>query len=172
MNTNSHELTAEETGMLIQLLKKLEPGLLPFEIFVQVARLAVLPVVEFVPLRRNKESLEVLLLPRNQDDIFWPGMWHIPGAVVRPDDSSFEDAMKRITADELKDTRLGRPIFAEMALRKSVRGSEAVQLFAVEVLGEPATGKFFDINKLPDKLVEGHANFIKRGVEYFKQENS
>lgn len=97
---------------LAALLSSMEPGFLPYDIFVQIARLVVLSIIEFVPLRKNKNgNIEVLLLSRGMDDPIWPGELHTPGTVVRPTDTQggMYLAFERILDDELKGAKVSAP---------------------------------------------------------------
>lgn len=54
-----------EEKQLVSLLSALKAGFLPYEVFVEIARLVVLSIIEFVPLRLNeKGETQVLLLSR------------------------------------------------------------------------------------------------------------
>ena len=77
-------MTKEETNKLVELLKQIEPGFLNFDVFIQIARLVVLSIIEFVPLRIKGDKIEVLLLSRGGDDPIWPNELHVPGTVIRP----------------------------------------------------------------------------------------
>jgi len=163
-------LTDEETKALVALLKKLEPGFLPFEIFLQVARLVVLPIIEFVPLRMYEGRVEVLLLERD----VWPFGLHTPGTVIRPTDSTENNyqAFHRILHDELQDTEVSDPHYVGSALHASPRGGEQAQVFWIEVVGEPKAGTFYEADKLPDNLIQSQKNFIELAVKDFQKEKS
>lgn len=163
-------MTKEEENELVRLLKKLEPGFLPYEIFVQIARLAVLPIIEFVPLRLNNTgAAEVLLLSRSEDDPIWPGELHTPGTVVRPTDTEGQIylAFERITKYELQGTEISQPYFVGSILHKSKRGTEQAQIFWVEVIGEPKTGTFYPVNELPPNTIGSQVAFIKQATESY-----
>jgi hypothetical protein len=166
-------LTEEETKTLVSLLDKLEPGFLPYDIFVQIARLVVLSIIEFVPLRlNNKGEVEVLLLSRGADDPIWSNELHVPGTVIRPTDTEGKIylAFDRIFKDELQDTKTSNPHYVGSNLHPSKRGMEQAQIFWVEVLGEPTTGHFYPISQLPDNLIASQLNFIKQAATSFLQE--
>ena len=160
----------EEERQLVELLAKLEPGFLPYEIFVQIARLVTLPIIEFVPLRVRGGEVEVLLLERDADDEFWPGEVHVPGTVVRPTDSLGEiyKAFDRIRRDELQNTNISEPYFVGSILHKSKRGMEQAQVFWVEVLEDPRVGKFYPVEQLPDNLIESQRGFINEAIRSYR----
>lgn len=164
------QLSESEQQQLVNLLSRLEPGFLPYEIFIQIARLAVLSIIEFVPLRLNKDgAVEVLLLSRGEDDPIWPTALHTPGTVIRPTDTEGKmyRAFERITLEELAGTKVSNPHFVGSQLQKSERGTEQAQIFWVEVLGEPSVGQFYAVENLPDNLIQAQLKFIKLAATSF-----
>jgi len=165
-------LNSDEQKQLVRLLNKLEPGFLPFEIFLGIARLVVLSIIEFVPLRLNPNGkVEVLLLPRGDDDPIWPNQLHVPGTVIRPTDTEGEMylAFERILRDELQGTKVSDPHFVGSILHKSKRGTEQAQVFWVEVLESPRVGHFYKIDSLPENLMHSQLAFIKQAAENFQE---
>ena len=166
-------LSEDEIKTLTGLLSKLEPGFLPFDVFVEIARLVVLSIIEFVPLRLNeKGEIEILLLSRGPDDPIWPNELHVPGTVIRPTDT--EDkiylAFERILKEELQDTKTSNLHYVGSNLHPSKRGMEQAQIFWVEVLDEPTTGHFYATEQLPDNLMESQRKFIQEAIASFRQE--
>ncbi len=152
------------------MLSKLEPGFLPYEIFVQLARLVVMPIIEFVPLRSKGDTIEVLLLERSKHDEIWPGEVHAPGTVVRATDTQGEiyKAFERIHKDELRGTIVSDGHFVGTILHQSKRGMEHAQIFWVEVYDEAKVGTFYPADNLPDNLIESQRQFIAQAVKNFK----
>jgi hypothetical protein len=164
-------LNTDEEQTLVQLLSRLSPGLLPYDIFTQVARLVALSIVEVVPLRYFKGRIQVLMIPRDASDQFWSNQLHTPGTVVRPTDTSeLESVFTRIFTDELQGTPVGQPHFIGNRFRKSARGTEQAQIYWVEVQGEPVVGEFYDYDNLPDGRVRVQQEFIDVCVASFKKE--
>lgn len=160
-----------EEKRLVELLSKLEPGFLPYDIFIQVARLVTLPIIEFVPLRLNqKAETEVLLLERSKHDEIWPGEIHTPGTVIRPTDSQGKIymAFERIRKDELMGTEVSDGHYVGSILHRSKRGMEHAQIFWVEVLGDTKAGKFYSAHNLPANLIESQKEFILQAVKSFE----
>lgn len=154
----------------VELLKELEAGFLPYEVFVQIARLVVLSIIEFVPLKMNKNNeVEVLLLRREKNDPIWPGELHTPGTVVRPTDTegNMYLAFERILQDELSGTQVSAPHYVGSSLHKSKRGMEQAQIYWIEVLREPKVGEFYGMNNLPAELMESQRKFISQAVSSF-----
>lgn len=159
-------LTSEDESTLVNLLKRLEPGFLPFDIFIQIARLVALPIIEFVPLRLNdKGQVEVLLMDRE----LWPYGLHTPGTVVRATDTegNIYKAFERIK-DELQGVKISEPYYVGSNLHKSQRGTEQAQIFWVEVLGEPTVGEFHIVDELPAQTMDSQVRFIKQAAKSFK----
>lgn len=156
--------------ILVDLLKELEPGFLPYDVFVQVARLVPLSIIEFVPLRLTQGNVEVLLLERSKFDDIWPGEVHTPGTVVRTTDneSGQHQAFQRILVDELRTTHVSPPHFVGSILHKSKRGMEHAQIFWVEVLEEPKVGTFYPADQLPENIIDSQKSFIAQAVQNFK----
>ena len=168
-------MTEDEIQQTANLLKKFEPGFLPYPVFEQIMRIMAMPIVEFIPLRKVADHIEVLLLARPDDDPFWPGMLHTPGTVVRATDFNGDakdavwPAFSRILHDELQNTQLGTPLFVGSILHKSKRGVEQAQLYAVEVQGEPQVGTFYSVDNLPTSLIDSQLKFIAEAARLFSQ---
>lgn len=164
-------MNEEDIKQLTQLLSKLDPGFLPYSIFEQIARIITLPAIEFVPLRLSNGQVEVLLIPRPDNDAHWPGMLHTPGTVIRATDiNDQEDNSKtfdRLIHDELKDTDISAPHYVETVLNSSKRGTTQAQIYWVEVLGEPAVGDFYDLDNLPDAFIKLQEKFIREAAKSF-----
>jgi hypothetical protein len=165
------KLTTEELTMLVELLKKIEPGFLPLNLFLQVARLTVLSIIELVPMRFDDNQLQVLLIPRESSDDIWPGMLHTPGTVLRPTDVNLgaQGAFDRIVEEELMGTKVSTPVFVRSLLHKSRRGVEQSQIFLTEVKSKPIVGKFYNVDELPANLVNSQREFIQAVANYYKE---
>jgi len=160
-------MTDDEIQQATDLLKKLEPGFLPYPVFEQVARLVALPILELVPYRMANGQLEILLLERPANDRFWPNALHTPGTVIRASDLNaqthgLEAAFTRLVRDELGDVRLGAPQFVASLLHESKRGTEQAQVYCAELLEEPKVGKLFAVSELPENLIAQQHDFIQR----------
>lgn len=166
MSLNTDVLTDTEKQTLVELLQKLRPGFLPFEVFLEVARLVVLPIIEFVPLRINEGRVEVLLLERE----VWPFGLHTPGTVIRATDSTERNyqAFDRIM-EELGGTEVALPHYVGSNLHSSKRGVEQAQIFWIEVLGKPKAGQFYPADNLPDDLMQSQKNFITLAIKDYKK---
>lgn len=171
MPDTHNEPTPEEIETAAGILAKLQPGFLPYSIFMQFARIAVCCVVEVVPLRFADGKLQVLLLQRPADDPIFPNKLHSPGTIVRATDSegAYADAFQRLLDGELHDVALaGPPEYVTSVLHKSKRGMEDATVFFVEVIGQPTAGEFYDIDNLPDTLVNTQIGFIRAAALAFQ----
>ncbi len=164
-------MTAEEEKELVRLLKIVEPGFLSYPIFKEMARINVMSIIEFVPLRIKNRSIELLLIQRSEHDDFWPNEFHTPGTVVRSTDidnlphSGFE----RIIEDELGGIKISSPHFVGNLTHRGKRGIEQAQVYFVEVLEDPKIGDFFRIDNLPENLMEQQQKFIDQSIKSFKK---
>lgn len=167
-------MNKQEEKHLVELLSKLEPGFYPLEIFLQFARLSVLSIVEFVPLRIHNGKTEILLLKRPEHDEIWQGEVHTPGTVVRPTDTeggSYQ-AYERIEKEELLGTKVSSGHFVGSIFHPSKRGMENAQVFWVEVIGDPKVGKFYDTDNLPENLMDSQRGFIAEAIRNFNKNKS
>jgi hypothetical protein len=157
-----------------RLLAKLKPGFVPYPIFEQLARIMALPVVEFIPLRIGPSgAVEVLLIERDADDPFWPGMLHTPGTIVRATDAHTGEqddwqAFQRIFHDELLDTEVSVPQYVGSIFHESKRGAEQAQLYWIEVTGEPKVGALYPVDALPEQLIASQIAFIGQAASMFR----
>lgn len=160
-----------EEKQLVSLLKKLPAGFLPLDIFIEIARLTTLSIIEFVPFRNINGYTEILLLRRDSDDTLWPNELHTPGTVIRPTDLDSNDhlAFHRILDEELGGTKVSEPIYVGSNLHKSRRGAEQAQIFWVEVLDEPKVGNFYRIDRLPSNMMESQMGFVKLAADSFNK---
>lgn len=159
---------SEEISKTKNTLAQLEPGRLPFDIFTEVCRLTVTPVLEVVCFRRDDMGkIEVALLKRPADDPNWPNMYHVPGAVITPVDfdAGLDGIVDRVCTEKLSVNSVNKPVFVVNELCKVKRGVELAVVFAIEVEGEIAGGQFHDVDALPDDLIEGHDTFISQALK-------
>jgi hypothetical protein len=168
--SNSEKLSSGEVHDVVNGLSKLDPGVLPFEIFHAVTRLVATPIVELVPIHLNEDGKpEILLLRREADDPVWPNQLHIPGTVVRGSDEegSFKDAFSRISK-ELGGLVLENPTLVRNIIHHSGRGMEVSQIYWADIGGiEPGQGEFFAADDLPGEIVQSQLDFIPEAVAHY-----
>lgn len=180
--TGVHAASLEET---LAFLDGVEPGKLPYPLFLRMAQLLTQATTELVPLRTNEDTgeTEVLLTERpvGVGDP-WEGEWHVPGTILLPTDElahpkDYTAAFGRLLGEggELKSgvRALREPVEVDTERRVTRRGPELSVIHYVEVLGEPAVGRFFGMNEFPHNVpepgvIEHHADFIPRAVASFE----
>lgn len=148
-------------------LAQLEPGRLPLDVFIEVARLTVTPVIEVVPIIDQPRRLEVLLTKRADSDPVWPGMWHTPGTVIRSFDSSVDDGVSRLLRDELGNCQSSEPEYVGYLLHKVSRGTELALVHWVTVSAGITIGRAFDSDNLPENLVDSQRGFISWAISAY-----
>lgn len=161
-------LQPEEINKTKNTLAQLEPGRLPYDIFAEVCRLTVTPVLEIVCFRRDDlGNVEVALLKRSADDPNWPNMYHVPGAVITSTDvdTGLDEAVDRVCTEKLSVNNMNKPKFVMNGLCKVKRGVELAVVFTIEVEGEIAGGQFHNVDILPGNLIEGHDTFISQALK-------
>lgn len=162
-----HKLSPSQDD-ITNALSILEPGKLPLNIFNQIARLTVTPVVEVVPFYRKPDnSLCVFLLQRSPDDPLWANMYHVPGAVVSATDSpgSFLDTLGRISTNKLANYKPSDPMFIDVQLCEVARGMEVAIIYTTQLTTSPSDSSLFDPLKLPSNMIEGQAEFVKAAFQ-------
>jgi len=160
-----------DSSLLENLLSQCEPGHLTPEVFEAIARVAVYPAVEFIPLRKRGDGkIEVLLLERPANDVMWPGMLHTPGTVLRPTDNTMEDAFTRLYTDELCNVPTTTPRLIGVQLSHNRRGTCLLLEHVVTLKSEPLTGKYYDVENLPPKFIPEQADSLDRAVLAFTTE--
>jgi hypothetical protein len=163
----SNEPADAEIQLAAETLSRLQPGFLPFSIFHEITRLTTTPIIEVVPLRRNGDVVEILLLKRDANDPVWPNQFHTPGTVLRATDS-LKTALERISNNELIGVSISEPKFVTNVLHHSGRGMEFSQIYWVNVEGDTSIGQFFDTSQPPDTLVKSQLDFIPQAIEDYK----
>ena len=164
-------LSKDEITQTAALLAKLEPGYLPFEIFLQVYRLTPSPTLQIIPLRWGAAGeVEVQLVRRPADDPLWPNMWHNPGTVLRAGDT-FGSSTNRLFDDDLGSFGTAEDlIFVENMFHTSDRGSEIILLYRMDGEDdEPSAGKFFAVDALPKDIIASEVSLIRRAAADFKR---
>jgi hypothetical protein len=164
----------KEINKAVQILKKIKPGFLPKELFFQMCRLNVMPLVDMVILRQREDKIEVLLTKRSDNDPFFANTYHLPGSIMRPSDQkgSLNDIFQRILKKELNGIKVVQgPKFVDFSFQENKRGSELSMLHWLEVKGNNNAGRFFDINQLPEKFLPFQKPLLKLAVNDFTSTN-
>lgn len=164
------DISSEDVDHAVAILQRLKPGFLPFPIFNEVARLTVLPIVDIVPIRRENGVTQVLLTQREEDDPFWPGMWHNPGTVVRATDSGdYTDAFARVIESELGIEKPAVIKYAAHLFHHTNRGAESSRIYWAELPEQPRHGKYFSIDNLPKDVIQSHLAVLEAAVKAYSR---
>ena len=177
---NIPDLTEEQQRLIaaryLSGLAEEEPGLIPYELFVPMAKLMVMHTVEvgFVkPSGTDGRRAQVLLTQRPATDEFWANQWHIPGSIVRATDPvkhehDYDAAVNRVR-DEIGGgiQVISQPLEYDTVRRKGQRGSEVTVRLMADSAGDPVNGRFFDADQVlrnpPDGgLIDSHAAAIEK----------
>lgn len=166
-NESHLPLSKEEIDQAASLLRRLPKGFLPYDIFIQVARLVTTPTMEVAPIRMREGKLEIYLTKRSPHDLHWPSSWHIPGTVIRStdDEGNFTSGFKRVLDDELGPAfqYVSDPQLVYTKFWDVLRGRELdmVHYIWVEVNETtPINGAFFQRENIPESTIEHHKIMI------------
>lgn len=131
------------------------------------------PVFAFegVVLRENPETgeLEVYLAQRAADDSAYPGEYHAPGSGVR-NNETWEHVAARLGRSEYK-VGISRivPLWEAAFFNAEERGWYCSIPFLVELDAEPAVGKWYPVDRLPEQTVIHHREkIIPAAVSYWR----
>lgn len=146
--------------------------LLPTEIFYEIARLSMMPVVELVPLRHRNGHVEVLFVQREDTDPYWPNMLHTPGTVLRPSDihGGFDRALDRIFRDELHCQPTSATHYLGTYFLDFVRGAAIAHVYYVNLDNPSTYGTWYRCDELPANIIPEQIPFIESCVRSFTQQ--
>lgn len=168
-------MSDEDIKLVADRLNGLSSDYLPEPIFRAVARLSVLTAIEFIPLRRVGDNIEVLLFPRPDDDPHWRGALHTPGTILRPSDNSFDNAFTRLFTDELQ-TPVLPTLFLQNEFIKNNRGRLVTFEYIVDVSSVTSFNPeavFYSVDSLPDTFLPEQQIMVRDALELFdKQHNT
>lgn len=163
-----NSLSKAETKQLVKLLSKLEPGLLPKEIFFALSKLVVTVTYTVVPLFYDKK-IKVHLVKREADDSQWAGLLHTPGKVILPTDKSINQSYSRLRNTEMKALKIKEgPVYAGYVFDKIPRGKEIALINYVLLQSKPSYGKLYEVTKLPKNIIPTEIERIKIAVRQLK----
>lgn len=157
-------LNKKEEGILITLLAKLsQRKSYSREVFEALSRTSPRIAIEAVALRKREGVIEVFLTRRPPDDVY-ANLLHVPGTIIR-NKEKFTETWERLE-EEFRAPVVSEPKLVEVFNNlKERRGHFISLVFACEISGEPATGKFFPIANLPDDLIDHHRPMIIAAAE-------
>jgi hypothetical protein len=154
---------------IIEILKKWKGGKLSTSLFTTLSAMLPTPCLETVILRRSDNEVQVLLIPRPENDIIWKGMLHSPGGAVRHSDylrsdgKPFNGVFERIESGEIKNKFVGEPKLVTSYPMMTKRGPEMVTLFLMKIDDKatlPEGANWYNVEKLNEI-----PNFIKHQLK-------
>lgn len=158
-------LTAPEQAQLISLLQKIAVPVpqLDTPLYVALARLLPQPTIEAVPLCLiQSNQVQVLLLKRGPDAAMYAGYWHFPGAMIRASDENLSTVFGRIAA-ELGVTTLAPNFVGHLWRPNTARGPILSVIYTIRLDTKrwSGSGQWFDIEELPQPMVEDQSEMIR-----------
>ena len=140
-------------------------------LFEAIARLSVNVAFEAVCLRSNNKTkaVEVFMLKRGIHESF-PGQWHIPGAVFRPDEQP-KDVARRLSSREFKTTITSDFKCHDSIFISDPRGWFLSMVYLIKCKGAPnSEGHWWDVKHLPKNTIQHHRKYvIPAAVKAFKK---
>ncbi len=163
-------LSKSEERQLINLLNKLNPGVLPRDIFFALIRLVVSATYLVVPIFEDKNGkIKVYLIKRETDDPHWPGLLHIPGKIIIPTDTTIKDTYLRLLKTEVPELKIkNNPIFCGYVFDEIPRGKEISLINFVVLKEKPKSGFLYSADKLPKNTISTEVKRIKMAVKHYK----
>ena len=124
--------------MVAQLLKPIRPDQpLGTSLFNSIARLSVSVGVDVIALRTTAFGVvEVFSMKRDRREKSAPGLWHVPGTILRPGEE-YPAAFRRLETHEL-GVAIKHSTFIGESFTRDERGWYLMKTFLVRLGGEPA----------------------------------
>lgn len=150
-------------------LDNIKPGEVPEQLFCQIARITVTPVIELLITDNN--SSVIILKKRSQTDKYWPGQYCIPGRIISANfNGSIPDIADSIMADmKLKDYAMK---LAGIELVNTSRGKELAIIYKIRLKKIIAKNTSIyhlcntdDVYRL--SIINEHRSFIEKYLEEF-----
>jgi hypothetical protein len=164
----SNNLTSQEEHQLITLLSKLEPGILPLDVFHALARLIVTATQLVVPFYEENGTTYVVLARRDADDTFWPNLLNVPGKIFLPSDADMQAALDRLYASEMPGAQIQEgPYYAGHVFDSIARGKELSIINYVILKEKPAFGESYVITDLPSDIMDTEVPRIHMAVQAY-----
>lgn len=167
--------------IVVAILRKWAGGRLSTRFFTALAYILPTTVAETVILRQTGEKVEILLIPRPDDDPIWNGKVHSPGGALRRSDYEHEDPFqgifRRIEAQELHTAFADPPLFVGCVTNLSERGPDVAHVFLASIVNEdtsPTGTIWVDVETLPtmDNFIHVQMKAITLAVGAFQKRQS
>jgi hypothetical protein len=148
--------------LLIWLMERqIKGGWLPREFFYASARLFGEACLELYIFRLTPDGREqVYLIPRPDDDPFYPSEYHLPGARKIPNELDC-DHLRRALAETPFMALSDCVEYAATVTIKAKRGTEYADIRRLNVPYELRVDGFYDVDHLPRNTMKHHIELIK-----------
>jgi hypothetical protein len=177
-NTLTDGFSSGDDEQVVTLLKKWRGGKLSDQLFNILAGMTPQPTVETVILRKINSEMEVLLIPRPEGDIIWPGMLHSPGQALRAMDYHRDDLtplngpFERVQQQEIMTDFSKVPEFVGVAQYLTARGPEAVHVYLAHITDFarlPVTARWCNIKELEklDNFISHQLIPIRMAADFY-----
>ena len=135
--------------IVAQLLKPIRPDQpLGTPLFNSIARLSVSVGVDVIALRTTAcGAVEVFSMKRDRREKSAPGLWHVPGTILRPGEE-YPAAFCRLETHELGVVIKHATLIGE-SFTGDERGWYLMKTFLVRLAENPPSGSWFDVSRLP-----------------------
>jgi ADP-ribose pyrophosphatase YjhB (NUDIX family) len=153
-----HALNRLYKWMVAGLLKPIRPDQpLGTPLFNSIARLSVSVGVDVIALRTTASGVvEVFSMKRDCREKSAPGLWHIPGTILRPGEG-YPAAFCRLETHEL-GVAIKHATSIDESFTRDERGWYLMKTFLVELTDNPPSGSWFDVSRLPSDYYPFHRN--------------
>lgn len=146
------------------LLGSIEAGYYPQSVFEEFCRLNTVCAIEIVPFTKVRGRLHVLMLKRPQSDIHWPGMWHTPGAIIRPTDT-LKNTIYRVLKEEIGVHNAYKKLIDIGPVQLHTKRGNCVGLCYAVMLDKSHNCMSFSVTNLPDNVIGYQKDLIKKAIK-------
>jgi ADP-ribose pyrophosphatase YjhB (NUDIX family) len=132
-------------------------------LFNAIARIHVTCALETMAFRGNSETgrEQIYLTKRSSDEKSYPRFWHLPGTVQRPCET-VEQSFKRLAEKEYNLPLLSWKCVGIFNNLREPRGHFFTVVFHVAVGEERGNGRWFNVDDLPEDMIDFHKNRLLR----------
>ena len=163
---------------VIEILKKWKGGAISDDLFFTISAMAPQVSAIIVFFRKKEDKVEVLLLPRPDDDPLHAGGLNLPGKMFRnvdfkrADENALNGPLKRIQQNELKVELKNKPKFAEIVFQNTARGYIVALVHLGELSVDQKDGEgwvWADVTKLKelDNFLETETSAIEAALKHY-----
>lgn len=141
------------------------------KLFNAIAKVVVTPTLEAVSFKGNGEEIEVFLTQRSKSDASYPGLWHVPGTVIRPLET-FKDSLNRMAKSECGVEVSSFEIIGFVNNPHEPRGHFVSPVTLVKFNKEPKGGSWVKVSLLDNSVIDFHKNLvIPMALDYYKKQD-